>query len=47
MERVMYKEIEVACMHTHTPTPMQTVLHICTLINDVFGSLGPAAVLGR
>ena len=43
----MCKETEVASAHTHTHTHMQNVLHVGTLINEVFGSLGPAAGLGK
>lgn len=46
-ERVTYKEIEVASVYKCTDTHTQNVLHVCTLINKVFGSLGPAAVLGK
>lgn len=42
---LMCKETEVASAHTHTH--MQNVLHVGTLINEVFGSLGPAAGLGK
>lgn len=36
-----------AFVHTHTHTHAQNVLRVGTLINEVFGSLGPAAVLGK
>lgn len=32
------------CVHTHLHTDMQNVLLVFTLINEVFGSLGPGAV---
>ena len=52
---LMCEEIEVASAHTHTHTHththlhtcMQNVLHVGTLINEVSGSLGPAAGLGK
>lgn len=43
----MYEKIAVAIVHACTHTHVQNVSHVDTLINEVFGSLGPAALLGK
>lgn len=43
----MHREIAVSSVCAHTHTHVQRVSHVSSLINEVFGSLGPAALLGK